>query len=349
MSRLAVALMPLILASCVNFRVPLDDVDVHVDGWSEGLRDGAPDDADAEQRPYPDTLGGYDPSWCSYSDQLVTATTSSLWLDAASFEPLADEFMSVDVVCATPGVGPEQVFRLEAPAGTGLRARFEADWAAVLTVTRGGCRVAHVTACQATDLADTFDAGRIYLFLEAAVADQRTGAYRLAVALNHVTGYATCPVQREVRASAFAAAPVLSAPDGRRYREVQVTDDTSLAADRFYLPCAGDGVTPDAFGGAPDHVIALVADFVDGRTRRADVTLDTGGAWDGVLTVTGAPCGASGEVLGCAGPGQSAPAVRDLLWLPNVPLYVVIDGRGDDMTVGRAAGPYGLNVRIYEP
>lgn len=349
MTRYIAALLALVLASCVNFRVPLDDADVHADAWGEGLGDGLAADADAGPRPYPDTLGGYDPSWCSYSDQLVTATTSSLVVDASSFEPVDDLFLSVDAVCATPGVGPEAVFRLEAPAGTGLRVRLEADWAAVLTVSRGGCRVAHVSGCQSTDLADTFDAGRLYLFLEAAAAEQRTGAYRLAVALNHVGGYAACPAQREVRASAFADAPLLSAPDGRPYREVQVVDDTSLAPDRFFLPCAAGGATPDGFGGAPDHVVALVADFADGRARRVDLVLDTAGAWDGVLTVTGAPCGATGEVLGCAGPGADPVAVRDLLWLPNVPLYAVIDGRGDDLGAGRAAGPYGLNVRIYEP
>jgi hypothetical protein len=188
----------------------------------------------------------------------------------------------------------------------------------------------------------------LYLFVEAGSEDAVPGPYGLQVALNHVTGYAACPVERELRAGAFEGAPVQVDAAGARFREVQIEGTTSLAGDRFYLPCAAGGAAPDGFGGAPDHVVALVADVADGRPRRADVTLDTGDAWDGVLVVTGAPCGAASQEIACANPPGPA-TVSDLLLMPGVPVYLVVDGRGDDVADGRASGPYRLRVRLYEP
>jgi hypothetical protein len=340
-------LLPLLLAACVNFRVPQDGPDLAYDGFGEGLsRDGFGEAVDPE-RTYPETFEGYDPSWCAYAELATLASGTSFFVDAPEFVALGDQFASVDVVCPTPGQGGEEVYRLEAPVGTGLRVRLEADWGAMLTLTQGGCRVGHVTACHASDLLDVFDAGRLYLFVEASGEEARPGAYRLQVALNHGAGYAPCPSDREVGSSSFAAAPVLVDEAGQAYREVRLDGDTTLARDRFYLPCA-NGAPPDTFGGAPDHVIALSPDFADERPRRAELRLETGGLWQGVLTVTGAPCGATTEALDCDADPAGA-VIRDLLLLPGAPVYAVIDGKGDDVPAGRAGGAYSLRVRLYEP
>ena len=348
MRRPATLAFAIVCAACVNFRVPYDGPDLGADLPGDVAGEGAGADADAGERPYLDSFTTYDPAWCAYADLPVRASASSVWLDVPAFQSLDDLFQSVEVVCGTPGVGPEEVLRLQAPLGTGLNARLTADWGAVLTLTQGGCRVTHVTTCAASALTDVVVSSPLYLFVEAAAEGEPTGAFSLQVALNHVGGYADCPVQREVHAGAFDVAPVQVDALGASFRQVVLEGDTTLASDRFFLPCADGGATPDGFGGAPDHAVALVADFADGRARRADVALDTGDGWEGVLTVTSAPCGLDTRTLGCA-PSALGGAVRDLLLLPGAPVYALIDGRGDDVPAGRAAGPYRLTVTVDEP
>lgn len=367
------------LSACVNFAFPLQDA---YELQGPGIPDSTGRDGflvDSEARVYPDSLQGLDPNYCVYESAGIRSLASSALLEAPSFEPDGELFASVAVLCEPVGAGPELAIRIEAALGTELRVRLLADWSGVLTLSHDGCRAGHVIACGFDELIEVLDSERHYLFLEAPEggviptgvggesADGAAGsdgaggdasdpvdgaggtaAYALQIALNHVGGYASCPLQREISASAFDALPLLADPAKGCYREALIVGDTRNAPDRFYVPCSTSGVLADPFGGAPDHAIRLGVDFPDGKARRAELRLDTGSEWDGSLSVSAEPCGAQEAIIDCSAGAGPVQRIDDLLLLPGAPVVAIIDGIGDHAPEGRAAGPYTLALRIYE-
>jgi hypothetical protein len=377
MSRCAPVLLGLFglvgMSACVNFAFPSRDA---YELQGPGLPDPGPgrDGVVAdEERIYPESLQGLDPNYCAYDNSGLLSLASSALFEAEAFEPDGDLFSSIAALCEPIGVGPERALRLDAPIGTELRVRLLADWSGVFTLSHDGCRAGHVIACGQDELREVLDSERHYLFLERSegsvipsapggidlpdgvegsetLADtlEPDGAYALQIALNHVGGYGTCPVQREISASAFDALPLLADPVDGCYREALVLGDTRIERDRFFVTCTGATAGVDSFGGAPDHAILLNPDFSDGKARRADLRLETGSDWDGILSVSGSPCGAPEAVIDCDHQPEGVHRVNDLLLLPGAPVHVVVDGIGEHAPEGRAAGPFTLALRVYE-
>jgi hypothetical protein len=338
----ALLLLLLVVPACVDFAIPMDDEEIlgaYLDGGREAMGDEL---GRLDELAYPETIDPMDPNYCPYATSGLPALTSSALVRASSFEPYGDLFGAIDFICETPGVGAELGWRLETPIGVELQVRLFAKWDAVLTLAHDGCRAGHVLTCAPERLDVVLGSARNWLFLES-LDPELTGAFDLLIALNHRDGHEDCPVAGEIRLSSVSGWPLQGAEGGSCYRQMVIRDDTRAARDDVYLPCAASA---DPLGGAPDHIWRLVSDDAP-ASRRVSLSLAPEG-WDATLAVTAAPCGATSRLIDCDDDVSSSEEIADLVLFPGDPVYVIVDGAGEALLDGRAAGVYDLVVRVDE-
>jgi hypothetical protein len=274
----------------------------------------------------------------------VTAVPSSTVFHDHTFAGASNQYVFNTNQCGDMPDSAERIYGFQLATPTEWYAETRCDWDCELVLTRDGCSDPDVVACETTVgdevMSGTLQPGRYALFVEGDNPDD-PAVFDLMVNFHRTAGQLQCEATAlAVIDPANCEDPVLDDP---HYRLV-LDDDTSPAdVDDFFVQDV-DGCTHDQghVGGAPDKVYSLTLP----GTRDVEIVLAPGD-WDGMLYVTGTPCGARAQVLACSDDAVGSEEEVDVT-LGAGTWYIVVDGFGETTFDAGSWGAFSLEVRVYD-
>jgi len=315
--------------------------------------DAPPEPADAPPGPADARLADAQPdanttASCTTGPAVTQVPTSTIF-PFETFAGAANDFVFNSNQCSDAPDSAERIFSFEI-AGAPLewyaetRCGTSSSWDCELVLTRNGCSDADVVACETTIgdeiMTDVLQPGRYSLFVEGDNPED-PAIFDLMVNFHHTAGQAQCesttinPIN-----AANCEDPILDDP---HYHMVVSGETTPEDVDDFFIEGIDGCDTDDAHvGGAPDKVYKLVLP----APRAVSLVLAPEG-WDGMLYVTGTPCGARNQVLACSDDDVGTEEEIDLDLAAGT-WYIVVDGFGEETFDGGAWGPFSLDVKVYD-
>ncbi len=316
------------------------------------LRDGAgPADGHASDAAPADAAPDWPvPLYCPYGPQSVAVSTRSTVYRDNDFANASDWVMLPARPCPgeRPPSGLERVFAAAvSESGTWLGVQTRCTFECQVWIARDDCTYTDLVGCfnAAGDERVQLEAppGMYYVFVEPAL-DEPPAIFDLVLALSRTTGRAPCPVE----ASLYHSAALQGGCETDGALTVEATADTSGLADRHYLVCPEQGVARDRLGGAPDAAFAIVADYPDAAPRTVDIEVEASG-FEPIVALSAAPCGAAEAILGCFAHEADRWWYSAVTLFPGETLYAIVDGNGEQLLPGTAAGAVRVRAHFHEP
>jgi hypothetical protein len=269
---------------------------------------------------------------------------------AQTYAGATDKYVFNSNQCSDMPNSAERIYSFELTEATEWYAETRcgtgSSWDCELVLTRDGCTDANVVDCQTTIgdeiMKGVLQPGKYALFVEGDNPED-PAVFDLMVNFNHTEGEVNCVSETlNVINPANCTDPVFESPQYHvHYDGLMLSPDDR---DDFFVDGSpGCDHDQDHVGGGPDKVYKLVLP----TQHEVKITFEPDGGWDGILYITGAPCGAKSAVHDCSDSILSSSETIDTT-LPAGTWYIVVDGFGEEVFNANAWGTFSLDVKVYD-